>query len=101
EVKRFNRENQYRKRGIAMNPTKLGLGFTRKHMYQATALIHIYRDGTVLLTHGGKLPLDNWIFNFDYIRKGFHNSLVEIVLLDLYRILRKSLLSIRQYPFAW
>ncbi|CAF3998179.1 unnamed protein product, partial [Rotaria magnacalcarata] len=100
EVKRFNRENQYRKRGIAMNPTKLGLGFTRKHMYQAAALIHIYRDGTVLLTHGGKLPLDNWIFNFDYIRNGFHNSLVEIVLLDLYRILRKSLLSIRQYPFA-
>ncbi|CAF4806270.1 unnamed protein product [Rotaria socialis] len=53
EVKRFNRENHYRKRGIAMNPTKLGLGFTRKHMYQAAALIHIYRDGTVLLTHGG------------------------------------------------
>ncbi|CAF4007805.1 unnamed protein product, partial [Rotaria sp. Silwood1] len=52
EVKRFNRENHYRKRGIAMNPTKLGLGFTRKHMYQAAALIHIYRDGTVLLTHG-------------------------------------------------
>ncbi|CAM4961360.1 unnamed protein product [Rotaria socialis] len=100
EVKRFNRENHYRKRGIAMNPTKLGLGFTRKHMYQAAALIHIYRDGTVLLTHGGTLHFDNWIFNFDYIRNEFHNSLAEIVLLDFYRILTKSLLSIRLDPFA-
>ncbi|CAF5049571.1 unnamed protein product, partial [Rotaria sp. Silwood1] len=53
QVKQFNHENHYRKRGIAMNPAKLGLGFTRKYMYQAGALIHIYRDGTVLLTHGG------------------------------------------------
>lgn len=53
QINECNRNNRYRKRGIAMNPTKLGLGFTRKYMYQAGALIHIYRDGTVLLTHGG------------------------------------------------
>ena len=62
QIKQFNRKNRCRKRGIAMNPTKLGLGFTRKYMYQAGALVHIYRDGTVLLTHGGKLHFDHFIF---------------------------------------
>lgn len=59
KIEQFNRENRYRKRGLAMNPAKLALGFTRKYMYQAGALIHIYRDGTVLLTHGGKSRLDH------------------------------------------
>ncbi|CAF1691000.1 unnamed protein product, partial [Adineta ricciae] len=41
-IRQFNHENHYRKRGIAMNLAKLALGFTRKYMYQASALIHIY-----------------------------------------------------------
>jgi xanthine dehydrogenase/oxidase len=67
QVEQFNRENHYRKRGVAMNPAKLGLGFTRKHMYQATALMHIYRDGTVLLTHGGKQTFLYFISTLNYI----------------------------------
>lgn len=49
----FNAANRYRKRGMAMLPTKFGVAFTALFMNQAGALIHIYHDGSVLLTHGG------------------------------------------------
>lgn len=53
EIQEFNRQNRWRKRGIAQLPTKFGISFTAKFMNQAGALVHIYTDGTVLLTHGG------------------------------------------------
>ncbi|KAK7325036.1 hypothetical protein VNO77_29072 [Canavalia gladiata] len=53
EVDRFNGLNRWRKRGIAMVPTKFGISFTTKLMNQAGALVHVYTDGTVLVTHGG------------------------------------------------
>ncbi|KAM1100206.1 hypothetical protein FF1_006655 [Malus domestica] len=53
QVDQFNIQNRWRKRGIAMVPTKFGIGFTLKHMNQAGALVHVYTDGTVLVTHGG------------------------------------------------
>lgn len=34
-------------------PTKYGINFTAKFMNQGGALVHIYLDGTVLVTHGG------------------------------------------------
>ncbi|XBJ24469.1 hypothetical protein VPH35_002343 [Triticum aestivum] len=49
----FNSENRWRKRGIAMVPTKFGISFTAKFMNQAGALVQVYTDGTVLVTHGG------------------------------------------------
>lgn len=49
----FNRDNRWKKRGIAMIPTKFGISFTTKHMNQAGALVQVYLDGTVLVTHGG------------------------------------------------
>ncbi|KAJ6811703.1 xanthine dehydrogenase-like [Iris pallida] len=49
----FNRNNRWRKRGVAMIPTKFGISFTAKHMNQAGALVQVYIDGTVLVTHGG------------------------------------------------
>jgi xanthine dehydrogenase/oxidase len=52
-VKEFNRQNLYRKRGISMIPNKFGIGFTVQFLNQAGALVHIYKDGSVLLTHGG------------------------------------------------
>lgn len=52
-VDNFNKFNKYKKRGIAMLPTKYGLGFTAKFLNQAGALIHVYTDGSVLITHGG------------------------------------------------
>ncbi|XP_075638351.1 uncharacterized protein LOC142610419 [Castanea sativa] len=53
EVNQFNVNNRWRKRGIAIVPTKFGISFTAKFMNQAGALVHVYTDGTVLVTHGG------------------------------------------------
>ncbi|GAV73021.1 Fer2 domain-containing protein/FAD_binding_5 domain-containing protein/Ald_Xan_dh_C domain-containing protein/Fer2_2 domain-containing protein/Ald_Xan_dh_C2 domain-containing protein/CO_deh_flav_C domain-containing protein [Cephalotus follicularis] len=53
EIDEFNLHNRWKKRGIAMVPTKFGISFTTKLMNQAGALVHVYTDGTVLVTHGG------------------------------------------------
>ncbi|KAH8352695.1 hypothetical protein KR084_005743 [Drosophila pseudotakahashii] len=53
EITAFNRENRWRKRGMAVVPTKYGIAFGVLHLNQAGALIHIYADGSVLLSHGG------------------------------------------------
>jgi xanthine dehydrogenase large subunit len=49
----WNRESPAIKRGIALTPVKFGISFTATHYNQAGALVHVYRDGTVLLNHGG------------------------------------------------
>lgn len=49
----FNKANRFRKRGIAVIPTKFGISFTTKFLNQAGSLVHVYTDGTVLVTHGG------------------------------------------------
>jgi len=53
ETDRFNRENEYYKRGMALTPVKFGISFTTAFMNQAGALVNIYTDGTVLVNHGG------------------------------------------------
>lgn len=53
EVEQFNSQSRWKKRGIAMIPTKFGISFTTKFMNQAGALVQVYTDGTVLVTHGG------------------------------------------------
>lgn len=53
EVDQFNLQNRWKKRGISMIPTKFGISFTTKLMNQAGALVQVYTDGTVLVTHGG------------------------------------------------
>ncbi|UJR09845.1 hypothetical protein I4U23_014070 [Adineta vaga] len=53
QVKEFNQLNKYRKRGMVILPAKFGIGFTTKCFNQAGSLLHIYKDGSVLLTHGG------------------------------------------------
>lgn len=52
-VQQYNSKSRFRKRGIAAVPTKFGISFTTKFLNQAGALVHIYTDGTVLVTHGG------------------------------------------------
>lgn len=52
-VDEFNRSNRWKKRGLAMMPTKFGINFTAKFMNQGGALVHVYTDGTVLIAHGG------------------------------------------------
>uniref|UniRef100_A0AAY5EAB9 FAD-binding PCMH-type domain-containing protein n=1 Tax=Electrophorus electricus TaxID=8005 RepID=A0AAY5EAB9_ELEEL len=52
-VAEFNRRNRWKKRGIAMVPIKYGVGFGHSFLQQAAALVHIYKDGSVLVSHGG------------------------------------------------
>jgi len=52
-IAKFNSENKWKKRGIATIPTKFGINFTYKTMNQGGALVHVYMDGTVLISHGG------------------------------------------------
>ena len=53
EVEKFNQANKYRKRGLSVIPTKFGINFTAKFMNQGGALVHVYTDGSVLVSHGG------------------------------------------------
>ncbi|XP_019892305.2 xanthine dehydrogenase-like [Musca domestica] len=53
QIEEFNRNNRWRKRGISIVPTKYGIAFGVKHLNQGGALINIYTDGSVLLSHGG------------------------------------------------
>jgi xanthine dehydrogenase/oxidase len=75
----FNAQNRWRKRGVFIMPTKFGINFTAKFMNQVSersvspvigavrraagltrrcdvqggALVHVYMDGSVLVSHGG------------------------------------------------
>ena len=53
EIRQFNQGHEIVKRGIALTPVKFGISFTSTHLNQAGALLHIYKDGTVHLNHGG------------------------------------------------
>lgn len=52
-VDKYNREHKWSKRGLDIVPTKFGISFTALFLNQAGALVHIYRDGSVLVAHGG------------------------------------------------
>ncbi len=41
------------RRGIALTPVKFGISFTISVLNQAGALLNIYKDGSILLNHGG------------------------------------------------
>ncbi|XP_022080496.1 xanthine dehydrogenase/oxidase-like isoform X2 [Acanthaster planci] len=53
DVERYNSKNRWRKRGLAIIPTKFGISFNQNYRNQAGALVHIYNDGSVLVSHGG------------------------------------------------
>lgn len=53
EIERFNKANDYKKRGIAVTPVKFGISFNKTVYNQAGALLLIYTDGSILLNHGG------------------------------------------------
>ncbi|GAO17406.1 hypothetical protein UVI_02024150 [Ustilaginoidea virens] len=52
-VSGFNEDHRWRKRGMALIPTKFGISFTALFLNQAGCLVHIYHDGSVLVAHGG------------------------------------------------
>ena len=52
-ARKFNASSPVLKKGIALTPVKFGISFTATHLNQAGALVHVYKDGTVHLNHGG------------------------------------------------
>lgn len=53
EVKEFNASHPNTKRAIGMTPVKFGISFNLTAFNQAGALVHVYKDGSVLINHGG------------------------------------------------
>lgn len=52
-IAKFNAGSPVLKRGIALTPVKFGISFNATHYNQAGALVHVYTDGSVLVSHGG------------------------------------------------
>jgi len=52
-VDAFNKKHEFVKKGISLTPIKFGISFTTAFLNQAGALVNIYRDGSVLVNHGG------------------------------------------------
>jgi xanthine dehydrogenase large subunit len=52
-VEAFNAAHPHAKRGLAVTPVKFGIAFNHTTFNQAGALVHIYKDGSVLISHGG------------------------------------------------
>jgi xanthine dehydrogenase molybdopterin binding subunit len=52
-INQFNAENEFFKKGMALTPVKFGISFTTTFLNQAGALVNIYKDGTILVNHGG------------------------------------------------
>ncbi len=53
EIAAFNATHPHSKRGLAVTPVKFGIAFNFKALNQAGALVHVYKDGSVLINHGG------------------------------------------------
>ncbi len=72
EINEFNKNNNYKKRGMALTPVKFGISFTTSFLNQAGALVNIYTDGTVLVNHGGT-----------EMGQGLHAKIQQIAALEL------------------
>ncbi|VBB40996.1 Xanthine dehydrogenase, molybdenum binding subunit [uncultured Spirochaetota bacterium] len=52
EIKDFNASHRFEKKGAALLPVCFGISFTKLPMNQAGALVHVYQDGSVLVSTG-------------------------------------------------
>lgn len=64
----LNRENRYKKKGLAIVPTKFGISFSIAFLNQAGALVHVYTDGSVLISHGGV-----------EMGQGLHTKMIQVI----------------------
>ena len=53
EIAAHNASNPRKRRGLALTPVKFGISFTSRVLNQAGALVHVYKDGSVQVNHGG------------------------------------------------
>ncbi|MFZ4398602.1 MAG: xanthine dehydrogenase molybdopterin binding subunit [Bacteroidales bacterium] len=72
EIDKFNNENEFYKKGMALTPVKFGISFTTAFLNQAGALVNIYQDATVLVNHGGT-----------EMGQGLHTKMQQIAALEL------------------
>ncbi|MGI4848976.1 MAG: xanthine dehydrogenase molybdopterin binding subunit, partial [Janthinobacterium lividum] len=49
----FNAQSPVLKKGLALTPVKFGIAFNVTHLNQAGALVQVYVDGSILVSHGG------------------------------------------------
>ncbi len=47
EINNFNKENRFYKKGFSVMPICFGISFTSSFLNQASALVHIYTDGSI------------------------------------------------------
>uniref|UniRef100_A0A8C9A0K0 aldehyde oxidase n=1 Tax=Prolemur simus TaxID=1328070 RepID=A0A8C9A0K0_PROSS len=72
QVEEFNKKNYWKKKGIAIIPMKFSVGFAATSYHQAAALVHIYTDGSVLVTHGG-----------NELGQGIHTKMLQVASREL------------------
>jgi xanthine dehydrogenase large subunit len=53
EITAFNAAHEDTKRAIGVTPVKFGISFNLTAFNQGGALVHVYKDGSVLINHGG------------------------------------------------
>ncbi|KAM9249001.1 LOW QUALITY PROTEIN: aldehyde oxidase 2-like [Dugong dugon] len=68
----FDKKNYWKKKGIAIIPMKFSVGFAATSYHQAAALVHIYTDGSVLVTHGG-----------NELGQGIHTKMLQVASREL------------------
>ena len=56
---------------MAFTPTRYGVAFGRTYLMQGGALLHVYTDGSVLLTHGGM-----------ELGQGLHTKMVQVLIIN-------------------
>lgn len=67
-VTAWNAANPVIKRGLALTPVKFGISFNATFYNQAGALLQIYKDGSVVIHHGGT-----------EMGQGLHTKIIQIV----------------------
>ncbi|ELK35886.1 Aldehyde oxidase [Myotis davidii] len=72
QVEAFNKKNYWKKKGLAIIPMKFSVGFGATSYHQAAALVHIYTDGSVLVTHGG-----------NELGQGIHTKMLQVASREL------------------
>ena len=72
QIDRFNQDSPVIRKGLALTPVKFGISFNMRHFNQAGALVHVYTDGSVMVTHGGT-----------EMGQGLHTKVVQVVALEL------------------
>ena len=71
QVEEFNLNNRWRKRGVYLIPNKYGIGLPAAYA-QNGAMVHIYLDGSVLISHGGV-----------ECGQGLHTKMLQVVATEL------------------